>query len=1498
MPEMDLLFRGGKTDLKTPKKIREAEDPFINNNGSINYEAMKLFSNPKFYENTNWGKTTFSKYYKNTGKKFKSTELPIEVTKETNARTTKWEKLTATEPRVQEFVKDLNTGRDAGTINKKRNTLKEGIGDPFALQIFRERILSPEFEAKVAGNPEAKAKLEGLKAELALRKLRGATPEGLKSDILDNMISDVRKMDFTNERFPGFNIRALVERNPEYFKELERSGGAEAYFNSMGYELKGVNLKTFQNYFQAQRFLEMNPEMKPFVPELGYKNYSDKNFIKTVESLMPEAIRSESKMAEKKWYENPRAVAEFDAFVKEFYNGLPSEMINHPVMRKAIGIGMGKQKLNGEYRGKDWADKWYSENKGTGKSPEYIKHVKATSNGPFKKKVNGLLDLPKFNKVKNSEKLQREIATEAKKYLTKKGSTYEQTTDANTKLHAKVYEKLFDYYVKSNNKALALNNIRRLLQMQTNVEGGFAKGLATHDAISLNKGAKHSEHDFQLFNMNANFMINMLKNSGNKATFLKNQKSLSKIFKQSIIDKSVQKKYDGELYGGATSYDFKFTTESGKYPWMREKALAETTLDLKSGKTYDRLLTDIITGGRGVKELLRRKQILNEVNNKKFKDRGLKSEDLTNGEKQLAAKAVDAAVAKGRMKKKKSRGMSTFDFDETAGISDNFVIATKGKETKRIASHEWPVVGDKMVSEGWKMDFSDFNKVTNGRPGPLMQKLKNQIKKYGNENVFILTARAKESAPAIYEYLKSEGAELPLENITGLGNSTGEAKAMWMLKKFSEGYNDMYFVDDAIGNVKAVKDVLSQLDIKSKVQQALMSENLNEGVNNIMEHSLDIGSKKVFSKAEAKVRGKDIKRRRVFMRDSAADLELLIEPLYGKGKEGIKNKEWFKEKLVMPFERGMRDYNTARQSAKNDYMNLRKQNKDVVKEISKPVEGTSFTNDMAMRVYLWSKSGYKIPDLAKSTENKLVQHVENNPKLKAYAEKFATITKQEKGLKEPGENWWGETMAGEVTNINRGVSRKQHLQEWIDAKNEIFTEENLNKMESKLGTEWRENITDMFDRMETGRTRSLKMDRGSAAMMNYLNGGIGTIMNFNTRSAVLQTISTTNFLNMRENNPIAAAKAMGNVKQFAKDFKYIMNSDMLKQRRDGLAMNVTEAEIASAAASSKNPVQSIISKVLKAGYLPTKMADSFAISFGGATFYRNRIKMYKKQGMKTKEAEKQAFLDFQVIAERTQQSSRADLLSKQQTSLIGRFILPFANTPMQMNRAGMKDILDISKGRFKGGRELSEKIGRISYYMGAQVAIFAGLQSALFAMLLNDDDVSEEKIANTKSMMLNTTADSMLRGFGIQGAVLSATKNAIQEFIKQDSKPGFTADYSEVAEDLLNVSPPIGSKFGMLDRAGDRKKWAKIKKNDEFKFELGNPSLEATLMTIQATTNAPVYSPYQNFFNMQHALNDQYETWQRILMMSGWTPYSVGIETEDKKKNKKKKKNSYSIIRN
>ncbi len=1511
-PEMTKLL-GGKEGMK-PKDLYNAQMSFIKENAPILYDAIPLTSHAKFYENTMIGKSILNKFYKNTGKKYITDELSVEEAARTNARTFKYEKLPTSEKRIQELVDLVDSGRDAGTKNKKANILKEHIGKVLGNQVFRDVVNNPKFKEGL--NPEGLAKLEGLKAELAMRKLRGATPEKLASedlDVMNRFIKDVKGFDYAKELFPGFHVRNMIENTKEYKQLLEKTGGVDSFLKEMGYELKGIDLKTFQKYAEANRLLNnlTVKDVTPIIFDGGYKGQKGKKGVHEAiyefakENNIPEEllnlnIDAAKRMADPKFSKNFA-----EKFLPEFYNTFDSRLIKELDMMLRKTMGEGDQRF-GHRELVDWISSKTGELKGKRRKifdakmgKEIIskldgvkdnigfdpKYVRVNVNGTTKTKLNKLLD--KDVPVTPEQKV--EFANKVKKMLSPDNTVkgYDKMVKANEGMLEYFASKVYDYIKNAKTveqKAEAINNISYMFQIQTNLGNGVFRGLASHTTVSIRKGNKHSEHDLQLANYTGNILMSALKNSGSKPAFTNKVKQLTKSYKQSLIDKEIQEKFDSPEYGGKAGFDFKFTTKSGKYPWLREKMLAETTLDLTTGKTYDQLLTDVIGGAKNLKLLEARK-------NKMLKQVGVDAKKMSPTEKVLAMKTVDDALTLGRKRKKKARGMSTFDFDETLiDKGENFIIAREPNTGKkvRISSGNWPIEGPKFAEQGYTFDFKDFVKVRGGVEGPLFKKFKERLEKFGPDNMFVLTARPPEAATAIYGWLKSKGVEIPFENITGLGNSTGEAKAMWMLKKFSEGYNDMYFVDDAMPNVKAVRNVLNQLDIKSKVQQALASENLDISVNKIMEHSLDIGSEKVFSKAEAKVRGKDIKRRRVFMRDSAADLELLIEPLYGKGKEGIKNKEWFKKEFVMPFERGTRDYNTARQSAKNDYMSLRKQNKDVVKEISKPVEGTAFTNDMAMRVYLWNKAGYKIPDLAKTTEAKLVQHIASNPKLQAYAEQFARITKQEKGLKEPGENWWGETIAGEVTNINRGVSRKQYLQEWIDVKNEIFTEENLNKMESKLGTEWRENITDMFDRMETGRTRSLKMDRGSAAMMNYLNGGIGTIMNFNTRSAVLQTISTTNFLNMRENNPIAAARAMGNVKQFAKDFKYIMNSDMLKQRRDGLAMNVTEAEIASAAASSQNPVQSIISKVLKAGYLPTKMADSFAISFGGATFYRNRIKMYEKQGMKTKEAEKQAFLDFQVIAERTQQSSRADLLSKQQTSLIGRFILPFANTPMQMNRAGMKDILDISKGRYKNSAEVAEKVGRISYYMGAQVAIFAGLQSALFAMLLNDDDVSDEKVANTKSMMLNTTADSMLRGFGVQGAVMSATKNALQEYFKQSAKPGFTADYSEVAEDLLNISPPIGSKFGMLDRAGDRKKWAKIRKNDEFKFELGNPSLEASLMTVQAVTNAPVYSPYQNLFNMQHALSDQYETWQRVLMGAGWTPYSVGVETEDKKKKKKK----------
>ena len=149
---------------------------------------------------------------------------------------------------------------------------------------------------------------------------------------------------------------------------------------------------------------------------------------------------------------------------------------------------------------------------------------------------------------------------------------------------------------------------------------------------------------------------------------------------------------------------------------------------------------------------------------------------------------------------------------------------TTSYEKLRIDATEFAEQGDALLEQGAEFDFTEFDQVVEGRPGPLLGKALDRAKKYGTKDIFVLTARTQKSAEAIQQFLKSQGLDIPMQNITGLANSTGDAKAQWMLGKFAEGYNDMYFADDALQNVEAVKEVLDQLDIKSDVVQAKLDQ--------------------------------------------------------------------------------------------------------------------------------------------------------------------------------------------------------------------------------------------------------------------------------------------------------------------------------------------------------------------------------------------------------------------------------------------------------------------------------------------------------------------------------------------------------------------------------------------------------------------------------------------------------------------------------------------------
>jgi len=193
------------------------------------------------------------------------------------------------------------------------------------------------------------------------------------------------------------------------------------------------------------------------------------------------------------------------------------------------------------------------------------------------------------------------------------------------------------------------------------------------------------------------------------------------------------------------------------------------------------------------------------------------------------AKTIDEALKIARDPNAPIKKIRVFDFDDTLATTKSDVLFTAPDGTEgKLNAEEFAKQGAQLLEEGYVFDFSEFNKVTKGKPGPLLDIAKKIQAARGTEDIFVLTARAPEAQVAIKEFLDSVGLNIPLENITGLGNSTGEAKANWMVEKAAEGYNDFYFADDALQNVEAVRKSMDMLDVKSKAQLVRKNEILKQ----------------------------------------------------------------------------------------------------------------------------------------------------------------------------------------------------------------------------------------------------------------------------------------------------------------------------------------------------------------------------------------------------------------------------------------------------------------------------------------------------------------------------------------------------------------------------------------------------------------------------------------------------------------------------------------------
>ena len=211
---------------------------------------------------------------------------------------------------------------------------------------------------------------------------------------------------------------------------------------------------------------------------------------------------------------------------------------------------------------------------------------------------------------------------------------------------------------------------------------------------------------------------------------------------------------------------------------------------------------------------------------KLLRELGVDVNNLSTDEINKRLGVLNKARAVAMDKKAPKKKARVFDFDDTLAKTKSRVLYLLPDGTEgSLSALEFAEQSGELAELGAQFDFLEFDTVKKGQKGPLAVLAKKLTEAKGDRDVFVLTARPAAAEASIQSFLRSAlGISVPLSNITGLGDGTAGAKAYWMAEKVSEGYNDLFFADDAPKNVAAVDKILTDLGVKKKVQLAKETE--------------------------------------------------------------------------------------------------------------------------------------------------------------------------------------------------------------------------------------------------------------------------------------------------------------------------------------------------------------------------------------------------------------------------------------------------------------------------------------------------------------------------------------------------------------------------------------------------------------------------------------------------------------------------------------------------
>ena len=400
-------------------------------------------------------------------------------------------------------------------------------------------------------------------------------------------------------------------------------------------------------------------------------------------------------------------------------------------------------------------------------------------------------------------------------------------------------------------------------------------------------------------------------------------------------------------------------------------------------------------------------------------------------------------------------------------------------------------------------------------------------------------------------------------------------------------------------------------------------------------------------------------------------------------------------------------------------------------------------------------------------------------------------------------------------------------------------------------------LNNMRARMKSGKNRPQINDPYLNQVLDWINGSQAVIMFLNIRSAGLQLLSIGNFF--KPSDLFAGNyKILGNDKGYGSTVKMLWNSPYLKDRRQGIKLDVATEEIMDAALES-GKFNQVLAKITEIGFLPTKMADSLAVALGGAFYYQAR----RNEGMSHEEAMKA----FEVEAEKAQQSSRPDRISSQQASAVGRLLLAFGNTPIQYARQIKRGVGVIGR-KGSTAAEKADAYGKILYYGALQSILFTSLQQMLNVYGLFDDEEDSKEEQNRLNWGINSIIDSLLKGTGLIGNAAGAIKSAIGLNLTKLIQEG-EIDYNLDPTKLWGISPPLSSKINKLELA---------KKDLQGRYSPTFPGYFAGANIISAATNLPTDWLYKKL-EVAKEIHDKELAWYEALgRAAGYTKKQLGVE--------------------